>query len=354
MLTERTPGDSAQPRRRNPNRHRWPSRPGCVCDSWPGRAKLEISYISRPAAASRSMVASYMRRSSSSSSGWTGRSGAGSTARSPSRRPARSTKGATGPRQRAISRSARQSSRVEPGTPKIRSSDQRGKRGRTISHGLLHLAAAVMALEHTQQLGLKRLGAQADAIDAGRGKDVGFFDVERAGIGLDGPFSLRPRDEPSFDDRRQPRKLASIQACRRTAADEDRIDLLRFRQRPLDFALEGGRDTGRRGGRHRPARRSRSNRICARRKERERRPRAAIASLAKRCVSRQPESRHRLDVTFRQRTTDQGKILNNLRRNRHHRHHHRRGNCPRRHGSRRHLRLRPRCLHRRESAAALH
>ena len=36
-----------------------------------GRAKLEISYISSPAAASRSIVVSYICRSTSSSIGWT-------------------------------------------------------------------------------------------------------------------------------------------------------------------------------------------------------------------------------------------------------------------------------------------
>ena len=60
--------------------------------------------------------------------------------------------------------------------------------------------ASMIAFENAQQLRLKGLGAQTDAIDAGRGQHVGFVGVEGAGIGLDGPLAARRQDEPALDD----------------------------------------------------------------------------------------------------------------------------------------------------------
>ncbi len=73
-------------------------------------------------------------------------------------------------------------SMVEPGTPKIRSSDQRPKRGRTISRACSTSASTVIALENAKQIGLKRLCAQADPVHAGRGQDVGLLGVEVPGL----------------------------------------------------------------------------------------------------------------------------------------------------------------------------
>ena len=131
------------------------------------------------------------------------RSAADSKGRSPSRIPARNTRDVR-VRARARSRGpARQSSMVEPGTPKIRSSDQRGKRGRTISTACSTSASTVMALQNPQQIGLERLGAQTDAVHAGVGQDVGLVGIERARIGLDGPLATRARGSASADHRGQ-------------------------------------------------------------------------------------------------------------------------------------------------------
>ena len=62
----------------------------------------------------------------------------------------------------------------------------------------------MIALEDAQQLGLERLRAQADAVHAGRGQDVGLLGVEGSGIGLDGPFAAGRENEPALDHRGQP------------------------------------------------------------------------------------------------------------------------------------------------------
>ncbi len=63
----------------------------------------------------------------------------------------------------------------------------------------------MIALQDAQQIGLERLRAQADPVDAGFGQDIGLLGVERAGIGLDGPLAARSQDQPPPDDRRSSR-----------------------------------------------------------------------------------------------------------------------------------------------------
>jgi hypothetical protein len=55
---------------------------------------------------------------------------------------------------------------------------------------MIDFRAAVISLQDAKQIGLKRLGTEADPIDTGFDQDVGLFGVERPGIGLDGDLGL--------------------------------------------------------------------------------------------------------------------------------------------------------------------
>ena len=171
---------------------------------------------------------------------------------------------------------------VEPGTPKIRSSDQRAKRGRTISRACSTSASTVIALENAQQIGVKRLCAQTDAVHAGRGEDVGLLGVEGSGIGLDGPFAAGSEDQPALDQRASAGP-ASGASSRVGVPPPTKIVSTSWgsTRAALDLAFESSHDSGRPDDRRPPATRSRSNRTCVRRKGRARTPHAASASLAR-------------------------------------------------------------------------
>ena len=140
----------------------------------------------------------------------------------------------------------------------------------------------MVPLQHPQRVGPERLGAQADAVDAGLGQDVGLLGVERAGIGLDGPLAAGRQDEPSPDDAGQSLELGGIEPRRRPAADEDRVHLLGAGPGSSPSRARGPPDSGRPDDRRRPARRSRSSRTCGRRTGCGHRPRAATATAARR------------------------------------------------------------------------
>ena len=110
-------------------------------------------------------------------------------------------------------------------------------------HGPLDLGAPVIALQNAEQAGLERLGAEADAIHASSRQNVGFLSVKRAGICLDRPLAAGRQDQPSRDHCRQPRKLLGVQPCRRSTADEYRVNLPRLTQRVHQLGFERGQVT---------------------------------------------------------------------------------------------------------------
>ena len=171
-------------------------------------------------------------------------------------------------------------STVEPGTPKIRSSDHRSNRGRTRSRARPTSSGAWFRSSAAEQLGLERLGPEADAVDAPLGEDVGLVRVERARVGLDRPLApvgfggnhgggssraAGPTDPSVEPGGRAPRRRRSCRPPGGFAAGRPSLDL----------AIRARRGSGRPGGRSRPARRSRNSRTCGRKKGRERTPRAA-------------------------------------------------------------------------------
>ena len=101
----------------------------------------------------------------------------------------------------------------------------------------------MVALEDAQELRLKRLRPQADAVNAGCGQDVGLDGVDGSGIGLDGPFTPGSQNKPPADDCGQAVQCAGLEPGRRSPSDEDRVDLLGFAELAFDLAFQGGQIT---------------------------------------------------------------------------------------------------------------
>ncbi len=184
-------------RRQSRNKHRWPSRPGCACDSWPGFAKLEISYIGRPAAASRSIV----RLVHAALDFLVDRLDPTTLPLVPQSGPLLVDQ----PVARKVRRPQRER-RLEVGTPVLesRAGDAKDQVQRPAREPrlddrdrLLDVGAAVMPLEDAQQIWLERLSSQADAVDAGLGQDVGLLGVKRSRVGLDAS-TRRPDSESAI------------------------------------------------------------------------------------------------------------------------------------------------------------
>ena len=280
----------AQRRRRN--RRRWPSRPGCAATR--GRAGRS----------SRSRTSPAPRRRA-------GRSCARTSPARPPRRPARTWPGLPllpegGPLlvDQAVAREVRRarapgrspgrlprSSGVEPGTPKIRSNDQRGNRGRTRSRARPTSSGAWFRSRAREQLGLERLGPEADPVHARR-RPGRRPSPRRACRGWP-RRSTRPRARAGTSGGPSP---AAGRAGRRRAGSACRRRRRSCRPpagSPSDrhLALEGRRGSGRPGGRRRPARRSRNSRTCGRRTGCGRTPRGQTQGSAAEGSSRGVESR---------------------------------------------------------------
>ena len=104
--------------------------------------------------------------------------------------------------------------------------------------GRFNLAGAVFTLEDRQQPGLKRLGPQADPVDAGFEQDVGLFLVNRPRVGLDREFTAGGKNEPPVDQDAQRVQLGRIEPGGCASSHEDRIDFLGPLQGSLDLAFE--------------------------------------------------------------------------------------------------------------------
>ncbi len=77
-------------------------------------------------------------------------------------------------------------------------------------HGAGHVVGLVIALQHPQEAGVERLGAEADAIDAVVGEDADLVVVEAGWVRLDGEFEGRLERQPAADHRQQRVELPGI------------------------------------------------------------------------------------------------------------------------------------------------
>ncbi len=102
--------------------------------------------------------------------------------------------------------------------PEIR--NPRPARARRRAHGVGRPVPPAQPAQHGV---VKRLGAEADPVDARRGQNVRLGGGQRAGIGLDGPLAAGAQGKAG-DDAAEPSELRGGEHGGRAAADVDRAD----------------------------------------------------------------------------------------------------------------------------------